>query len=138
MRKLDRPLYWVYKKTNQFPLTSVKGFFTIFALFIVVNLLAGDVSKQQWVSIPLWLVGASIPLLMGFVLTKLKFNFILNRIPKAEHAYFIQSDSGYKLDKGFRWLVSTYISLLLYLWLLGSAFAIVSMPILIAVSLQHS
>ncbi|WP_226421606.1 hypothetical protein [Vibrio sp. E14] len=134
MRKLDRPLYWVYKKTNRFPLTSVKGFFTIFALFIVVNLLVGDASQQQWVSIPLGLIGASIPLLMGFVLTKLKFNFLLNRIPKAEHAYFIQSDIGYALDKGVRWLISTYISLLLYLWLLGSTLVIVSMPILIAVS----
>ncbi|WP_016789568.1 hypothetical protein [Vibrio cyclitrophicus] len=83
MRKLDRPLFWIYKKTNQSPVVSIKGFFAIFAGFIMISFLPDDAS-QLWISIPLGLVGASLPLLMGFVLTKVKFNFILNRIPSSE------------------------------------------------------
>ena len=137
MRKLDRPLFWIYKKTNQSPVVSIKGFFAIFAGFIMISFLPDDAS-QLWISIPLGLVGASLPLLMGFVLTKVKFNFILNRIPSSEQAYFIQSNYGHKLDKGFRWLVSTYISLMLYMWFLLSAFTLVSMPTLMVTSLLHS
>lgn len=139
MRKLDRPLFWVYKKTNQSQVVSINGFFTILTVFIAASLLAGDASQQLWISIPLGLVGASLPLLMGLVITKVKFNFILNRIPSSEHAYFLQSNYGYKLDKGFRWLVSTYVSLMLYMWFLLSAFTLVFMAItMMLVSLQHS
>ena len=138
MRKLDWPLYWLYQKTNNSPIVSFKVLFASFAVLITVSMFAGEAIKQWWLSVPVGLLGASVPLLIGFIIIKLKFNWTLNRIPKAELAYFMQYGCSQKLEKGFRWFISTYISLLLYLWLLASILMILSIPVMVFLSVKHS
>ena len=134
MKIIDKPLFWLYVKTRDSVFSSFKGFSSLLLVIIIAAIVSGNKSPENtFMSYMLYLLTLSVPTSMGLMLLKLKFRKVAGSIPRAELAYFLQSNKGIELENAVKGIFSLYLSLMIYLWFLMMVVAVFGPLILMLV-----
>ncbi|MGF1733662.1 hypothetical protein [Photobacterium kasasachensis] len=131
MRNLDKPLFWVYKRTKESILSSVKGVFLSILLIFTFSVLieVSGVFSPLWAGIIMILLSMIPTLSIGLIAIKLKFRKTANPIPRAEIAYARQSGHFMNAENIVRSLASVCFSLMIYVWFAMLVMMFVVMPV---------
>ena len=131
MRNLDKPLFWVYERTKESILSSVKGVFLAILLIFVFSILidVSGVLSPLWAGIIMVLLSMIPTISIGLIAIKLKFRKTANPISRAELAYARQSGCFMSVENIVRSVASVCFSLMIYVWFAMLVMMFTVMPV---------
>ncbi|HHF3147403.1 hypothetical protein ACRTEP_23590 [Vibrio diabolicus] len=84
MRTIDKPLLWLYVKTRDSALSSMKGFSSLLLILVIWTIALGpEPSQSELVNLFSTLLALGLPLSIGLMILKYKFRNVGASIPKS-------------------------------------------------------
>ncbi|EGQ8922733.1 hypothetical protein DLH98_11280 [Vibrio parahaemolyticus] len=115
MRIIDKPLLWLYIKTRDSALSSMRGFTSLLLVMVIWTMALGsEPSQNALVNFFSILLILGLPLSIGLMMLRYKFRNVGASIPRAELACLLQYKEGIELENAVKGFFSFYLSLMIY------------------------
>ncbi|CAM2987144.1 hypothetical protein [Vibrio neptunius] len=115
MRTIDKPLLWLYVKTRDSVLSTMKGFSSLLLVLVIWTIALGpEPSQSELINLFSILLVLGLPLSIGLMILRYKFRNVGASIPRAELACLLQYKQGITLETAVKGLFSLYLSLIIY------------------------